>query len=125
MDSIGTPTDRTFFYGTDAGRLYKATPSYVRNWRYTSAQSLLMWVRLLGSDVVALNLIEDKDLVVVATADGMLRLVRVKDGAIILSYYIEPGERRWLSIAETGHYEASVGGDNLGGWVVRQDAQRI
>lgn len=118
------PTDRTFFYGTDAGRLYKATPSYVRNWRYTSAQSLLMWVRLLGSDVVALNLIEDKDLVVVATADGMLRLVRVKDGAIILSYYIEPGERRWLSIAETGHYEASVGGDNLGGWVVRQDAQR-
>lgn len=117
------PSERTFIYGTDAGRLYMATPPYVRNWRYTTAQSLLMWVRLLGSDVLALNLIEDKDLLVVATADGLLRLVRVKDGAIILTYYIEPGERRWLSIAETGHYEASVGGDNLGGWVVRQDSQ--
>lgn len=117
-------SDQSFYYGTDAGRLYKAIPSIVRNWRYTNSQSLIMWVRLLGSDVVALNLIEDKDLMVVATADGMLRLVRMRDGAVVLSYYIQPGERKWLSIADTGHYEASVGGDNLGGWVVRQDAQQ-
>ena len=117
-------SDQSFFYGTDAGRLYKAIPSFVRNWRYTSSQSLIMWVRLLGSDVVALNLIEDKDLIVVASADGMLRLVRMRDGAVILTYYIQPGERKWLSIADTGHYEASVGGDNLGGWAVRQDAQQ-
>ena len=117
-------SDQSFFYGTDAGRLYKAIPSFVRNWRYATSQSLMMWVRILGSDVVAVNLIEEKDLIVVATADGMLRLVRIRDGAVILTYYIQPGERKWLSIADTGHYEASVGGDNLGGWVVRQDSQQ-
>lgn len=117
-------SDQSFFYGTDAGRLYKATPSYVRNWRYTTSQSLMMWVRLLGSDVVALNLIEERGLIVVATSDGMLRLLRMRDGAVILTYYIQPGERKWLSIADTGHYEASVGGDNLGGWVLRQDSQQ-
>ena len=83
-----------------------------------------MWVRLLGSDVVALNLIEERGLIVVATSDGMLRLLRMRDGAVILTYYIQPGERKWLSIADTGHYEASVGGDNLGGWVLRQDSQQ-
>ena len=122
LSALVHSSDKSFFYGTDKGRLYKAIPTPTTRWNNSYRESLMLWVRLLGSDVVAINSIEEKNLLVVATADGLLRLIRMQDGAVVLTYYIEPGRRKWLAVSETGHYEASVGGENLGGWVLNQDA---
>ena len=111
--------DHSFYFGSDHGRLYKATP-FIR--ASAISQSLMMWVRHLGADVVAINLIESRGLLVAVTADGLLRVVRARDGAVLLTYVVHPAERKWLAVSETGHYQASVGGEELGGWVVpRQD----
>lgn len=115
LSAIVHPTDFSFFYGSNHGRLYRAT---ILNRAGMSSRSLKMWERQLGSDVVAINLIEASNRLVVATADGVLRVLRSRDGAVLLSYFIQPAERKWLAVAETGHYVASVGGEDFGGWVL-------
>lgn len=114
-----------FYYGSDAGRLYKATAGVPSGPRYPARQSLMMWVRQLGADVVGINLIESRDIVIVATADGLLRVIRGRDGVVLLTYYLQPNERKWLAIAENGYYDASTGGEDLGGWVVSQNAAQL
>jgi len=116
---VAHPEDHSFYFGSDHGRLYKATP-FIR--ASAISQSLMMWVRQLGADVVAVNLIESRGLLLAVTADGLLRVLRARDGAVLLTYVVHPAERKWLAVSETGHYQASVGGEELGGWVVpRQD----
>lgn len=125
LSAVVAAEENVFFYGSDGGRLYKATP-WVASGRWNnSRQSLMMWSRELGSAVEAVNTVGRRGLLLAATQDGVLRLLREKDGAVLVTYYLQPAERKWLAVAESGHYEASVGGEDLGGWLVNQGGGQL
>ena len=100
--------------GTNWERLYKV-----------SAKGERVWVKYLGSDVVGVNLIESRDLLVAATANGLLWLFRWSDGAPVMRYYLQPLSRRWLAISTPGYYEASTGAEDLAGWIVNPTQPRV
>lgn len=107
-------TDGTVAVGTNWERLYKV-----------SSKGERLWVKYLGSDVVGVNLIESRDLVVAATANGMLWLFRWSSGESVMSYYLQPASRRWIVISSAGYYEASTGAEDLAGWIVNPSSQRV
>jgi hypothetical protein len=107
-------TEGTVIVGTNWERLYKV-----------SAQGERLWVKYLGSDVLAVNLIESRDLVVAATANGMLWVFRSSTGETVMAYYLQPASRRWIAISSQGYYEASVGAEDSAGWVVNPASPRI
>lgn len=107
-------SEGTVVVGTNWERLYKV-----------SGKGERLWVKYLGSDVLAVNLIESRDLVVAATANGMLWVFRSSTGEAVMSYYLQPASRRWIAISSQGYYEASVGAEDSAGWVVNPASPRI
>lgn len=103
-------TDPALVFGTSEGRIKKTTHF-----------GGLIWQRELGADVVAVNLIESRAMVVAATVDGFVRLFRWSDGQPILSYHLQPAQRRWLAVAESGHFEAGIGAEDAAGWIVNRN----
>ncbi len=92
--------------------------------RKVSGQGRELWARYLQADVVAVNLIESRGLVVAATLDGFIHLLRWDDGAPLMSYYLQPGDRKWLAISRAGFYEAAIGAEDHAGWIVGSDPGR-
>jgi hypothetical protein len=99
--------------GSNWERLYKI-----------SGKGEQLWMKYLGSDVLAVNLIESRDLVVAATANGMLWVFRWSTGEQVMSYYLQPASKRWIAISSQGYYEASVGAEDSAGWILNPSAPR-
>ena len=93
--------------------------------RKVDARGTALWSRYLQADVSAVNLIESRNLIVAATANGFLHLVRWSDGKPLLSYYLEPGARKWIAVSPAGDYEAGIGAEDLAGWVVSSGRERM
>lgn len=93
--------------------------------RKVSGDGKLLWMRYLGADVTALALIESSRFVLAATDDGFLRVLRWEDGATVMTYYLQAAERKWLALANSGHYEAGVGAEDLAGWIVNRDQKHM
>jgi hypothetical protein len=104
----------TVAVGSNWERLYKVSPKGER-----------LWFKYLGSDVVAVNLIESRDLVVAATANGMLRVFRWGTGELVMTYYLQPQQKRWIALSSQGYYEASLGAEDSAGWVVNPSSARV
>lgn len=98
--------------------------SSLRLLRKVDGQGKELWLRRLEAEVVAVNLIEGRGLVVAATIDGFLHLLRWSDGEPLISYYLQPGDRKWLAISHAGFYEAGVGAADHAGWIVGNDPGR-
>lgn len=107
-------TEGTVIVGSNWERLYKV-----------SGKGERLWVKYLGSDVLAVNLIESRDLVVAATANGMLWVFRSSTGETVMAYYLQPASRRWIAISSQGYYEASAGAEDSAGWIVNPASPRI
>ncbi len=107
-------TDGTVAVGSSFERLYKV-----------SSKGERIWDKYLGSNVLAVNLIEARDLLVAATANGMLWVYRWSTGEVVMSYYLQPSSKRWLAISSQGYFEASVGAEDMAGWVINPKSQRV
>jgi Caspase domain/WD domain, G-beta repeat len=107
-------TDGTVAVGSSFERLYKV-----------SAKGERIWDKYLGANVLAVNLIESRDLLVAATANGMLWVYRWSTGEVVMSYYLQPSSKRWLAISSQGYFEASVGAEDMAGWVINPKSQRV
>lgn len=107
-------SEPALMYGSSSGRLRKV-----------SAEGKLIWGRALAAEVSALQLLEPAGLVVAASEDGFLRVIRWADGATVMSYYVQPGERKWIAVSDGGYYESGVGAENLAGWIVNRDASQM
>lgn len=107
-------TDGTVAVGSNWERLYKV-----------SSKGERIWDKYLGANVLAVNLIEARDLLVAATANGMLRVYRWSTGDVVMSYYLQPSSKRWLAISSQGYFEASVGAEDMAGWVINPKSQRV
>ncbi len=101
-------------YGSNLGRLRKV-----------SADGKEIWGRTLAADVSAVQLLEAAGLVVAATEDGFLRVMRWSDGVTVMSYYLQPAERQWIAVSNGGYYEAGVGAEDLAGWIVNRDTRQM
>lgn len=106
-------TDGSVAVGSNWERLYRI-----------SGKGEQQWMKYLGSDVLAVNLIESRDLVVAATANGMLWVFRWSTGEQVMSYYLQPASKRWIAISSQGYYEASVGAEDSAGWILNPAAAR-
>ncbi|MFN4351003.1 MAG: hypothetical protein ACK4F6_09360 [Hylemonella sp.] len=106
-------TDGHVAVGSNWERLYKI-----------SGKGEQLWMKYLGSDVLAVNHIESRDLVVAATANGMLWVFRWSTGEQVMSYYLQPASKRWIAISSQGYYEASVGAEDSAGWILNPTAAR-
>lgn len=98
------------------------------NWQVlskVSGEGKALWRRHLGTNVLALNLIESRGLVVAATSNGQVRVFRWSDGAPVVSYVLQPGARRWIALAADGYYEAGTGAEDMAGWVVNPATLRV
>jgi uncharacterized caspase-like protein/DNA-binding beta-propeller fold protein YncE len=109
-------------HGSESALVFGSTAGLVRK---LSADGKVLWAKALASNVVGLNLIETKGMVVAATEDGYLRLLRWSDGETLMTFYLLAGERKWLAIADSGHYEASIGAEDLAGWVVNRGREQM
>lgn len=84
----------------------------------------------LDSAAVAVNLSGDGRALVAALRDGTIRWYRAADGQPLLSLFVDGqrGGRRWvlyLPGQRGGFYDASVGGEDLIGWLLERDGDRV
>ncbi len=107
-------TDGTVAVGSNWERLYKV-----------SSRGERLWDKYLGANVQAVNLIEAHDLLVASTANGMLWVYRWSTGDLVMSYYLQPVSKRWLAISSQGYFEASVGAEDMAGWIINPTSQRV
>jgi hypothetical protein len=109
-------------HGSEAAMAFGSTAGLVRK---LSAEGKTLWERGFNSEVVGVNLLEGRGLVVAATEDGYLRLLRWSDGATLMTFYLLAGDRKWLAVADTGHYEAGIGAEDLAGWIVNRGREQM
>lgn len=107
-------SEPALLYGSNHGRLRKVT-----------AQGKPVWGRALAAEVSAVQLIEAAGLVVAASEDGFLRVIRWSDGVTVVSYYLQAPERKWIAFSNGGYFECGVGAEDLAGWIVNRDAGRV
>lgn len=79
-----------------------------------------LWSITWPGEVVAINFALDGKLVVAAQVNGTIRYLRAGDGKLVFSAFTTPDRRRWLLYTPSGYYDASVGGEDLAGWLVNR-----
>ena len=100
--------EQSFVLGTSRG-IYRFARDGKRLW-------FLTW----PGEVVAVNFALDGRLVVIAQINGTIRYLRTTDGKLAFSAFTTPDRRRWLLYTPGGYYDASVGGEDLAGWLVNR-----
>lgn len=79
-----------------------------------------LWSITWPGEIVAVNHALDGKLIVAAQVNGNIRYLRASDGKIVFSAFTTPDRRRWLLYTSSGYYDASVGGEDLAGWLVNR-----
>jgi dipeptidyl aminopeptidase/acylaminoacyl peptidase len=79
-----------------------------------------LWFITWPGEVVAVNHALDGKLIVAAQVNGNIRYLRASDGKLVFSAFTTPDRRRWLLYTPSGYYDASVGGEDLAGWLVNR-----
>jgi WD40 repeat protein len=74
----------------------------------------------LGSPVLQLRSTPDGKLVFACLQDGTFRWLSSAKGELKLSAFISGNRQKWIAWTPEGYYDASAGGEALGGWVVNR-----
>lgn len=64
----------------------------------------------------AVNIADDKDVVVIAYGDGTIRWHDIRTGRELVAFFPHNDEKRWVVWTPSGYYDASIGGQDLIGW---------
>ena len=72
----------------------------------------------------AVNLTGDGRLAVAAFGDGTIRWYRADNGKELLAFFPHTDGKRWVLWTPSGHYDASVDGEDLIGWHVNNGPNR-
>lgn len=103
-----SPDMQGFVIGADWSlRLFDVNGS--QKWKFTTP-----------SPVRAVNISQDRRLVVAAYADGTIRWHRLRDGALVLSLFIVPHTEQWVLWTPSGYYDASAGSEQYIGWHINR-----
>ncbi|MEJ5301270.1 MAG: caspase family protein [Thermodesulforhabdaceae bacterium] len=78
------------------------------------------WKFTTPSPVRAVNISQDRRLVVAAYTDGTIRWHRLRDGALVLSLFIVPHTEQWVLWTPSGYYDASAGAEQYIGWHINR-----
>lgn len=70
--------------------------------------------------ITSVKITEDRKIVTAATADGTVQWYRMSDGALLLTLFTHPDNKRWIIWTPDGYFDCSQGADNLIGWHVNQ-----
>lgn len=77
-----------------------------------------LWNASWPGEVIAVNHALDGRLIVAVQFGGTLRFLRASDGSLVFSAFVSTDRRRWLLYMPGGYYDASLGGEDLAGWLV-------
>jgi len=72
----------------------------------------------------AVNIAGDNRSVVAAMGDGTIRWYRMSDGALLLTLFAHPDNKRWILYTANGYFISSEGGDELIGWHINNGADK-
>jgi caspase domain-containing protein/WD40 domain-containing protein len=88
------------------------------NWQVTALDSagVKKWSTAAPGTTWAVNIARDGKTAVAAHSGGEIRWYRMRDGAVLLSLYVNPDGKRWILWSPDGYYDASPGADSLVGW---------
>ena len=86
-------------------------------------QSFLWRTTTLGAKVVQLRATPNGKLVFAVLQDGTFRWISTTDGRLVLSAFVSGGEGDWIAWTTDGYYDASPGGEDLGGYLTNSIAK--
>jgi WD40 repeat protein len=106
-------TSRALTYVGDEGHVVIATSLGMRR---LDASTRVVWQVSTATEVRAVNVTENGQVLVTSMTDGTVRWWRARDGVLLLSLLAT--REGWIAWAPTGHYDASHGAESLIGWLV-------
>ena len=74
------------------------------------------WNTSIQSPAFAIKIAGNGKMVVAAHGDGTIRWYRMEDGEPLLSLFVHPDNKRWITWTPGGYYDASPGAEELIGW---------
>ena len=78
-----------------------------------------VWRLPAATEIRAVQVSDDSEVIVIASSDGTLRWLSAADGRTLMSLFaVRDG--RWILWTDPGHYDTSVGGESLIGWHVNR-----
>jgi WD40 repeat protein/uncharacterized protein (DUF2164 family) len=80
------------------------------------SQGNVKWSTSIQSPAFATKISGNGEVVVAAHGDGTIRWYRMEDGEPLLSLFVHPDNRRWITWTPGGYYDASPGAEELIGW---------
>jgi WD40 repeat protein len=89
------------------------------------ADSKRVWRTDLPANPEAINVSGDGKFIVAALTDGTIRWFRRADGKELLALFAHPDGARWVLWTPDGLYDASVGGEDLFGFLTSQGEDRL
>ncbi|MBI3896887.1 MAG: caspase family protein [Gammaproteobacteria bacterium] len=78
-----------------------------------------IWKLPVATEITAVNVSADSQLAITASTDGTFRWLRTSDGSVLMSLFAV-ADGRWIIWTEQGHYDASIGAEQLVGWHVNR-----
>jgi WD40 repeat protein len=96
------------------------------NWNIycLNAQGERKWKTPVQGDAWEVNIAGDNRTLVAALSDGTIRWYRMSDGALLLTLFAHPDNKRWVLYTTNGFYICSEGGDELIGWHINDGADK-
>jgi dipeptidyl aminopeptidase/acylaminoacyl peptidase len=89
------------------------------NLRKLDRDGNVLWTHPFSAEIRALQVGADSKFVVIASSDGTLRWLSAADGSTVMSF-LAVRDGRWILWTDDGHYDTSVGGESLIGWLVNR-----
>ena len=83
-------------------------------------QGKKLWSTSVPGVAWSVNIPTNGKVVVAALGDGTIRWYRLKDGKELQAFFPHADRKRWVLWTPDGHYDASVGGEDLIGWQVNR-----
>lgn len=117
LDQPGNETSRALAIAPDESSFALGTTRGV--YRF-DREGKRLWAISWPGEIAAVNFALDGKLIVAAQVNGTIRYLRAGDGKLAFSAFVTPDRRKWLLYTPSGYYDASLGGEDLAGWLVNR-----
>jgi len=84
----------------------------------------LKWKTPTEAEARSVNISGDGRTVIATIANGSISWFRMSDGALLLTLFAHPDNKRWILYTANGYYTCSKGGDELIGWHINNSLDK-
>lgn len=84
--------------------------------RLLDANGKESWAIGTPATIWQLNVSKDGSKAVALLNDGTVRWMDMKDGSLLLSFYLNRNQKQWVAWSHSGYYDSAAGSEDLIGW---------